>query len=158
MALSTGAIFVSGVAQAAPPPPLPTGKLTGVAMGASGATFLIPDKVSRTGDVVDVWVYRVFEPGFKVGEATVVQGLANWKFDCAARSQADIYSAGFDASDKFIVDLPPFPAKPLERESAQEFVGKVVCDGVQMPAQNTLVGYKAAAMMARGLIQSAAKK
>ena len=124
-------------------------------MGKNGATFLVQEGQTKSGKSAVVWVYQIFEPALKVGPTTIVQAMANWKIDCAARTVASIYRAGYDAADKFVIDTPAEAAKLIVPETSQDYVGRVVCDGVELPAESTVLGYKAAAPVARGLIQGA---
>jgi hypothetical protein len=132
--------------------------LLAISMGTNGATFLVQEGQTKSGESAMVWVYQIFEPALKIGPASVVQAMANWKIDCAAHTVASVYRAGYDASDKFVIDTPAEAAKPIVAETSQAYVGKVVCEGVELPADDNIMGYKAAALVARGMIQGAPRQ
>jgi hypothetical protein len=154
-----GAVFLlqasAGAAATAPEPKPPVGikltqdRLVLVAGSRSGATFLEPDSIVWTGNVAVVTTYTVFEPPHAIAEGKiVVQGVNRHRIDCAAHTRQDLGSEGYDEAGKSLVWLPERPAEPIPPNSAYDFVAKVVCEKVELPASNIVQGYVAARALA----------
>ena len=137
-----------------PQPPvgikLPDGRLTLFAGGASSATFIEPDSVARTDDTAVVMTYTVFEPPHAIAPGKiVVQAVNRHRIDCAARTRQDLGSEGYDEAGKSLVWLPERPIEAIEPGSMYGFVVQIVCDKLELPATNTVLGHVAARALAK---------
>jgi len=131
-------------------PPLPEGPLMPVARNDRGETFLVVDRVDKTGDVADFWTFEAFVPPIDVRPgAAVVQGLAHHQVSCSENTDRTVASAGYDEAGAAIVALAAGPATPLAGESAYGMIAQVLCRGVALPKAGVTRGHAAALAAAR---------
>ena len=131
-------------------PPLPNGPLLAVARSDKGETFLVVNRVSKTGDVADFWTYEAFIPAVEVSPGVnVVQGLARHQVNCVNNTDQTVASAGYDDSGVAVVALAASPANPLADGSVYRLVANVVCKGAELPKEGQIQGHDAALAAAR---------
>jgi hypothetical protein len=133
-------------------PPLPEGALMPVARSDRGETFLVVDRVDKTGDVADFWTFEAFVPPIDVRPgATVVQGLAHHQVNCSDSTDRTVASAGYDEAGAAVVALAAGPATPLVGESPYGMIAHVLCRGLALPKAGETRGHAAALAAARAL-------
>jgi hypothetical protein len=139
---------------AAPPlSSLPEGRLQLFAGNARAANFLALDQIDRKQGKIDLWFLNVPpEPYALNGGVRVAETLIHGALDCGKRTYGQISSEGFDTEGKRVVWLPSEPAAPLEANTTQDFIAKVLCDGAVLPPTNTVVGHKAAIEMTKRVL------
>jgi hypothetical protein len=131
-------------------PPLPEGRLLGVANGDASATFLVLDNAFKTAGIADVWVFEAFVPPIEIGPAkTVEQGLTHEQIDCAKRTQTRLQSIGYDDTGKAVVIVLRGPTVALEAGGAYDLISDMLCRGLEPPVDNVLLGHQAALTAAR---------
>jgi hypothetical protein len=134
---------------------LPEGRLQLVSGTDEVAFFIALDLTKRSGDRVNYWVYGAYVPGYAMAEGPVVQEFSRLSIDCKARTVRTWGATGFLESGRVVVSLPArgFKAGPIEEGSAYDFQARVLCDGVQMPASNTMMGHAQALAVARIMLK-----
>jgi hypothetical protein len=131
-------------------PPLPEGPMLAVARSDKGETFLVVNRVSKTGEVADFWTYEAFIPAVEISPGvTVVQGLARHQVNCVNNTDQTVASAGYDETGTAVVALAASPANPLVEGSVYRLVANVVCKGVELPKDGQIQGHAAALAAAR---------
>jgi hypothetical protein len=135
-------------------PPLPVGRLLGVASGDTSATFLVLDNAFKTGDTADVWAFEAFVPPIQIAPGkTVAQGLTHEQIDCAKKTQTRLRSIGYDEAGTPLVMVLRGPTGPLDPGGAYDLVSDMLCHGLQPPVDNVLLGHQAALTAARLILK-----
>ena len=158
LAVILGLMMLTPTARSATPPPpdlsqappLPGGRLLGVANGDASATFLVLDNALKSAGIADVWVFEAFVPPIEIGPAkTVAQGLTHAQIDCAKRTQTRLRSIGYDEVGKPLVMVLSGPTVALEAGGAYDLISDMLCRGLEPPVDNVLLGHEAALTAAR---------
>ena len=128
---------------------------------ASAANFVALDQSTKGGPVADVWQFRVFarpvelsKPGAAVHKVSI-QSLAHLKIDCAKRTFVQLSLDAFDEADRWVLGMEPERARAIETDSTQDFLARVMCDGVQPPQVVVVTGHTAALRLARQVLGQA---
>lgn len=130
----------------------PNGSLMVVSGGANSVVFLATDQTVRKGDLADILVLDVFDPGLPVGASSVVESVTRRRLDCAARTYQNLETSGYDDAGKVVVSMPQEPAKPIPPGSGFDFLARVACDGAQPPQKFAAEGHAAALKLGRELL------
>jgi len=130
----------------------PNGTLMVVSGGRDSLVFLATDQTVRKGDIADILVLDVFDPGLSVGQSRVVESVARRRLDCAARTYQDLETSGYDDAGKVIVSMPQEPARPIQPGSGYDFLARVACDGAEPPQKMVATGHAAALKLGRELL------
>lgn len=149
-------------AQAAPSPidpdtfKLPEERLQLLAGNDRGALFVGADSMKRTGQSVEVLIYKVSKEGANIGGGkVVVEDVELKRFDCAANTEQSLGVAGFDAAGRNIVSLPGRDAPtPVREQTMTSLVIAAVCGKVQLPPNNIAKDRATAKVMAAQAIAS----
>lgn len=163
-AVMLGAWMGSAHAQAPAPPPLtppPEGRLQLVSGNDVAATFLDLERIERRGAHVEFWILQIpAQPYALTSNALradwVVQTVQRGSIDCGARLHTHLSLESFNAAGERVVWLPRFPAEPIEARSAHDFVAGVLCDGVELPASNIVIGHAVAREITRQIFADTA--
>jgi hypothetical protein len=131
-------------------PPLPDGPMMPVAKDDKGETFLVVDRVGKSGDVADFWTFEAFVPPIQIRPgASVVQGLAHHQVNCSNSTDQTLASAGYDESGVAIVALAASPVASLVADSPYGMIARVLCKGKALPKAGETHGHAAALTAAR---------
>lgn len=126
-------------------PKLPEGELQLVAGNNRGANFLILDGIARTGDSVEFWFYNAsVTPTVMPSGESVVHMLEHDRIDCRRRTVTRLFSGGYGSGGNLLVSLPQDSPRAIAPDAAHGFFARVLCDGVKLPEQNKVTGYRAA--------------
>ena len=135
-------------------PPLPGGRLLGVASGDTSASFLVLDNVFKKDGVADVWVFEAFAPPIEIGPGReVVQGLTHAQIDCAKRTQTRIQSVGYNDVGQPMVMVLRGQTVALELGGAYDLISDMLCRGLEPPVDNVLLGHEAALTAAKLILK-----
>jgi len=160
LALVSATAAVSQIMRKGPIEPLPDGRLLLVSGNVRSANFIALDKTTKHGPAADFWVLKVVSPPMLLGPAdnprqlVVEQTFAHFKIDCTKRLIAKLSDDGFQPGGRWVIAAPGFPFEPIARNSAEDFMAKVLCAGAQPPASNVVVGHAAALDVARRIFSS----
>jgi hypothetical protein len=141
-----------------PVAPLPDGRLLLVSGNSRSANFIALDKSSKNQTDVDLWVFTVMSPPIALGGATdlkrlvVAQTFAHFSIACVTRRVTKLSEDGFDEVGKWLIAGPGDAPAPIVRDSAQDFMARVMCDGVQPPSTSPVIGHVAALAVARRIL------
>jgi len=130
----------------------PNGSLMVVAGGRNNVVFIVPDQLVRKGDIVELLVLDVFDPGLAVGQDAVVESVARRRLDCAARTYQDLETSGYDQTGKVVLSMPQEPVITIPPGSGYDFLARVACDGAQPPQKMVVTGHAAALKLGRELL------
>lgn len=130
----------------------PDGNLMVVSGGQNSVIFIATDQTVRKGDIAEVVVLDVFDPGLPVGQGRVVESVVRRRLDCAARTYQDLGTSGYDDAGKVILTMPQEPARPIPQGSGYDFLARVACDGAEPPQKMLAVGHAAALKLGRELL------
>jgi hypothetical protein len=130
----------------------PNGSLMVVSGSSSNAVFIAMDETVRKGDVADVLVLDVFDPGLPVGQGRVVESVTRRRLDCAKRTYQDHETSGYDDAGKVILSMPQEPARPIPSGSGYDYLARVACDGAEPREKMVAAGHAAALKLARELL------
>jgi hypothetical protein len=140
-------------------PPLPVGRLLGVASGDTSATFLVLDNAFKSSGVADIWAFEVFVPPIQVSPGkAVAQGLTHELIDCAKKTQTRLRSIGYDEMGTPLVMVLRGPTGPLDPGGAYDLISDMLCRGLEPPVDNVLLGHQAALTAARLIVKPEADK
>jgi hypothetical protein len=145
----------------APVAPLPEGRLLLVGGNSAAANFVALDQSTKGGPTADEWQFRVFAKPVELsrpGDANrkvSTQSLAHLKVDCAKRTFVQLSLDAFDESGRWVLGMEAERARAIEANSTQDFLAKVMCDGVQPPQVVVVTGHAAAVKLARQILGQA---
>jgi hypothetical protein len=134
-------------------PALPDGKLLGVAVGRTGATFIDLDHSVVKDGVATVRTYMVFDPPLAVKGKEVVQQVGERVIDCAHRTYSEHRSYAFDEAGEEVIWTSGNSVEPIPANNANDFIARVMCDGAKLPPQNYVKGHAAALAFGRAAIR-----
>lgn len=151
MLCSTPAYAQSLNLSGAPPPhPLPQGRLSMVGGNTVGINFIEVDASSKSGSVADVWTYRSYAKPFLLkGFGKVVADTVHQKINCSDRTVIKMSVDGYDERGTRVIFLPPARLEKITAGVDEYLLAGIYCGGVELPPQNTVVGYVQAEAMAR---------
>ena len=132
---------------------LPEGRLQLVSGNPSAVYFVDLDRLSKSGDIADIWIYQVLDPGFYVGGKQVVQIVSHERIDCLKRHRHGIGQASFDGAGKVLVTMPAEDLGAVLSGRPHDFIARYVCDGLELPAENIVTGHAEAFRQGRILIR-----
>ena len=130
----------------------PEGNLMVVAGGASNLVFIATDETARKGDIADVLVLDVFDPGMAVGQQRIVESVVRRRLDCVARTYQDLATSAYDDAGKIVLTMPETPPSPIPAGSGYDFLARVACDGAEPPQKMVATGHVAALKLGRELL------
>lgn len=130
----------------------PEGNLMVVSGGQGSVVFITTDQTVRNGDIADVLVLDIFDPGLPVGASRVVESVVRRRLDCAARTYQDLGTSGYDDAGNVVLTMPREPARPIPAGSGYDFLARVACDGAEPPQKMLAVGHAAALKLGRELL------
>jgi hypothetical protein len=152
IAMAAMLLFAESAAETAPPP-LPEGRLQLFAGNNLGANFLVMDEIKPTGDGYDFWFYQANAKPVVIGPGkSVVQSLEHGRVHCQDRTYTRLFVAGYSREGTALVTLPPASAEHIVGNATQDFAARVLCDRVELPATNTVVGYRRALEVTQQMI------
>lgn len=158
LALVAAAPASSQIMRKGPIAPLPDGRLLLVSGNSRSANFIALDESSKNQTDVDLWVFTVMSPPIVLSGATdpkrliVAQTLAHFSIACATRRVTKLSEDGFDDVGRWLIAGPGDAPAPIVRDSAQDFMARVMCDGVQPPSASPIMGHAAALAVARRIL------
>ena len=131
---------------------LPDGPLLGVSGNERHANFIETDQTSRHNDLVEVTIFIVYTPGLPMRGHLASQMVRRERYDCAKRTQTELGAQAFDDAGRLVMWLPAYPPENIREGAAEDYVAKVVCDGVSLPPTNTVIGHAAAMRVAHEMV------
>jgi hypothetical protein len=134
--------FAEGAASS--PPPLPKGPLHYLSATPEFAQFFVGDLPKKEGDVVEVWMYYVRDPGVTVQGRPVMQVLTHKRIDCAARTAADLFTGAWDGAGRRVAQIPATTPQPIAVGSPLEHASSIACETAKAPEMTRVVGNRAA--------------
>lgn len=132
-ALSIAAAF-AGTARAQS---LPAGSVTLYGGNATAANFLIDDTVVRDGSRVTFSNMRVYAELIEVPGGPIAMDVTRLVIDCTARTATVQGIDTFKASGDHVVSFPGEPVRPIETDDTWDYAARVLCDGMELPPQQT---------------------
>ena len=123
-----------------------------VSGGQNSVVFIATDQTVRNGNIADVLVLDIFDPGLPVGQGRVIESVVRRRLDCTARTYQDLGTSGYDATGKVILTMPQEPVRPIPEGSGYDFLARVACDGAEPPQKMLAVGHAAALKLGRELL------
>ena len=134
-------------------PGLPEGMLLGVAVGRGGATFIDLDHSVLKDGIANVRTFMVFDPPFASRGKEVVQQIGERVIDCARRTYIEHRSYAFDEAGNQVIWTSGNSVEPIAPNNANDFIARVMCDGVRLPPQSYVKGHVAALALGRASIR-----
>jgi hypothetical protein len=134
-------------------PGLPDGMLLGVAAGRGGATFIDLDHSVAKNGVASVRTYMVFDPPFALKGKDVVQQVGERVIDCVHRTYIEHRSYAFDEAGNQVIWTSGNSVEPIPANNANDFIARIMCDGVRLPPQAYVRGHVGALAMGRAAIR-----
>jgi hypothetical protein len=131
---------------------LPEGAVTLYAGNDTGANFLIDDTIVREGARVRFSNLRVFANLIDVPGGPIAMDVSTLVIDCVARTMTVSGMDTFKASGDPVVHFPGEPTEAIEADSSWDFAARVLCDGVEMPPQQTRSGWRDARAIALSML------
>ena len=132
----------------------PQGRLQLVATGSTAAFFVALDQTSKAGDVVDAWIYSVYDP--PVTNRNTEEVVQHKTFDCEARAMTQLGLSAFSGDQlNDSAEAPPGQAvsEPVESVGANFRILRMLCDGVSPAVANIANGHAEALKMGRQAIE-----
>jgi hypothetical protein len=156
------AVAVPCVAQPPAPAPqpgrLPTGHLQLIGATPEVAQFFVGDLPKKTGDVVEVWMFYVQDPGVQVQGKKMTQVLQQKRIDCAAKTAADLYTGGWDGGGRRVTEAPAAPPMAIPEGTPLERVSNIACENAKPPKMTRVLGNRAAFTLGQQAIRTARTK
>lgn len=134
-------------------PGLPEGTLLGVAVGRAGATFIDLDHSVFKDGIANVRTFMVFDPALRMKGRDVVQEVGERVIDCARRTYIEHRSYAFDEAGNQVIWTSGNSIEPIPLNNANEFIARVMCDGLRLPPQSYVKGHVAALALGRAAIR-----
>jgi len=123
---------------------LPEGPFTLFAGNSTAANFIVENSRKRSGDVVSVTNYRVYADAIPSPSGTIDQDTTELEINCSTRTYQQMSVNAFGPNGNWIVSFPVEPTRPIEPEQTWDFIARVVCGDLQLPASATVNGASAA--------------
>jgi hypothetical protein len=134
-------------------PGLPEGTLLGVAVGRTGATFIDLDHSVLKDGIANVRTFMVFDPPFPLKGKEVVQQVGERVIDCAHRTYIEHRSYAFDEAGNQVNWTSGNSVEPIATNNANDFIARVMCDGVRLPPRSYVKGHVAALALGRAVVR-----
>jgi hypothetical protein len=108
--------------------------LLAVSGNSHGVAFLALDQSTKRGSVADIWTLTVQARPLALSDTeSSSEYVRHMSIDCAKRTFSLISEDAYDAADRWVLWMPSRPSSAIEPSSVQDFMARVVCDGVSPP-------------------------